>query len=440
MSTPSSRPPAHAATPDLIGGVDREHVRRIMLRLQAERALQSMRGGLIGIAFVVVTQFAAAPLTLLAMFTLARLSSMGLNRWICRSILDTPEAQLNAKSAYRLLHLGILLSGLSWGSASWMLPAPIGTDPAAHMLIFALVGISALMVSTAAPSPLGVMLLLGGLWGTLLLKLMLQLEDPFSRFLLTGTGVYAALSMLHGLHLHNRVRSGILAELHNERLLALMTAARSREQSQTEALAQANQQLADALTRMQALASHDELTGLLNRRAFLERVRPEIAAQRRHDDPSAVLLIDLDHFKSINDQFGHQCGDEVLRGAGQLLLRHLRGADILARWGGEEFLIFMPRTTVDEASLAAERLRQALQTLSSPSLPSNWTLTASFGVAALDNDLTLDTVTARADQALYQAKAGGRNRVCRFDRDVPAAAPPALSPPGPNSHAPADRH
>ena len=435
MPPPSASPPPSDPTSDPIGGVDREHVRRVMLRLQAERALQSMRGGLFGIAFVVVTQFESAPLALLATFTLARLGSMGFNRWICQSILGTPEAKLDAPRAYRILHFGILLSGLSWGGAAWMLPTPIGTDPAAHMLIFALVGISALMVSTAAPSPLGVMLLLTGLWGTLLLKLLLQLEDPFSRFLLTGAGVYAALSMLHGLHLHNRVRSGILAELHNERLLTLMTETRQREQSQTEALAQANRQLAEALTRMQALASHDELTGLLNRRAFLERVRPEIAAQRRHSEPSAVILIDLDHFKSINDQFGHQSGDEVLRGTAQLLQRHLRGADILARWGGEEFLIFMPRTTVDDASLAAERLRLALRQQSCSGLPPDWILTASFGVTVLDNDLTLDTATARADQALYQAKNGGRDRVCRSDRDVPDSA--LLTP---LAHAPADRH
>jgi diguanylate cyclase (GGDEF)-like protein len=393
-----------------------------MLHLQAERASQSMRGGLIGIAFVVVTQFEAATLALLAWFTLARLSSMLINRRICRSILATPAAELDTGRAFRGLHFGILISGLSWGSAAWMLPAPIGSDPAAHMLIITLVGISALMLSTSAPSPLGVALLLAGLWGTLLLKLLMQLDDPFSRFLLTGTGVYAGLSMLHGLHLHNRVRSGILAELHNERLLMLMTEARQREQTQSEALAQANQQLAEALNRMKELASHDELTGLLNRRAFLERVRTEIAAQRRHGELAAVILIDLDHFKAINDQLGHQCGDEVLRATALLLQQHLRGADILARWGGEEFLIFMPRTSVDDATLAAERLRHALRTLDCPNLPQGWTLSASFGVAALDNDLTLDTATARADQALYQAKAGGRDRVCRFDRDVSTLA------------------
>ena len=418
--------------------VDRQHVRRVMLRLQAERATQSMRGGLIGIAFVIVTQFEATSWSLLAIFTLARLGSMLLNRRICHSILSTPEPQLDATRAYRLLHLGLLISGLSWGSAAWMLPTPVGSDPAAHMLIFTLVGISALMVSTAAPSPLGVSLLLAGLWGTLLIRLMLQLEDPFSRFLLTGTGVYAGLSMLHGLHLHNRVRSGILAELHNERLLSLMTEARQREQLQSEALAQANQQLAEALTRMQELASHDELTGLLNRRAFLDRVRPEIAAQRRHGEASAVILIDLDHFKAINDQFGHQSGDEVLRGTAALLLRHLRGADILARWGGEEFLIFMPRTSVDDAGLVAERLRLALRQQGCPALPASWTLTASFGITVLDNDLTLDTATARADQALYQAKHGGRDRVCRFDRDVPAPTTTPLS--QAPADAPADRH
>jgi diguanylate cyclase (GGDEF)-like protein len=422
MSLPPDPPLPEALPAETVGGVDRDHVQRVMLHLQAERASQSMRGGLIGIAFVIVTQFEAATLALLAWFTLARLSSMLINRRICRSILATPAAELDTGRAFRGLHFGILISGLSWGSAAWMLPAPIGSDPAAHMLIITLVGISALMLSTSAPSPLGVALLLAGLWGTLLLKLLMQLDDPFSRFLLTGTGVYAGLSMLHGLHLHNRVRSGILAELHNERLLMLMTEARQREQAQSVALAQANQQLAEALNRMKELASHDELTGLLNRRAFLERVRTEIAAQRRHGELAAVILIDLDHFKAINDQLGHQCGDEVLRATALLLQQHLRGADILARWGGEEFLIFMPRTSVDDATLAAERLRHALRTLDCPNLPQGWTLSASFGVAALDNDLTLDTATARADQALYQAKAGGRDRVCRFDRDVPTLA------------------
>ena len=178
-------------------------------------------------------------------------------------------------------------------------------------------------------------------------------------------------------------------------------------------LSQRNRQLERSLARIQELASHDELTGAFNRRHFMELLNDERERSHRTQQPYSVALFDLDHFKTINDRFGHAAGDAVLRDFCTLVQAHMRVTDRFARWGGEEFVLLMPVTTpVESASLAVERIRGAVAAhdwSSTSALPADARVTVSAGVATCVAGESVETLIARADAALYQAKEAGRN-------------------------------
>lgn len=162
---------------------------------------------------------------------------------------------------------------------------------------------------------------------------------------------------------------------------------------------------------LQQQASSDPLTGILNRRAFFTVADPLLARCQRDAEMLSVLVIDLDNFKHINDNYGHATGDEVLKLFVSVTTSTLRGQDILARYGGEEFVILLPDTDPRQAAEVAERIRTRFRQASEevPELPN---ATVSIGLAERHNDdHALDTVIARADQALYAAKQAGRDRV-----------------------------
>jgi diguanylate cyclase (GGDEF)-like protein len=166
------------------------------------------------------------------------------------------------------------------------------------------------------------------------------------------------------------------------------------------------------ITQLQASSDTDFLTGLLNRRAFYTYGEPLFAIAQRYRNDLALILMDIDYFKQVNDRHGHQIGDIVLQQVASLCQRMHRKVDLVARYGGEEFLMLLPHTSLEQATAAAEKLRAAIAA-HSLTLPSGATLNirASFGVAAYRDDATLDTLIWRADQALYSAKDGGRNQV-----------------------------
>ena len=164
--------------------------------------------------------------------------------------------------------------------------------------------------------------------------------------------------------------------------------------------------------RLIVLATHDDLTGVHNRRHFMDVVQREWDRARRYETPAALLLIDADHFKRVNDKHGHLCGDELLRCIAHTVAQQLRQADVLARFGGAELVVFLPHTDPLGALDVAERIREQVQ-----ALVINWHgsavhTTVSVGVAPLRGELpTLDWMIHEADTALYAAKADGRNCV-----------------------------
>ena len=166
------------------------------------------------------------------------------------------------------------------------------------------------------------------------------------------------------------------------------------------------------LARLHQRAMTDHLTGSLSRHALADGASTLIAHTRQGDGRLAVIMVDLDHFKQVNDRHGHAGGDAVLRHAVQVLQAQLRGEALLARYGGEEFVVLAPVSDLPVARRVAERMRQALEEATWPDvLPGLIKVTASLGVTLLARDESLEHALARADEALYRAKNGGRNQV-----------------------------
>lgn len=168
--------------------------------------------------------------------------------------------------------------------------------------------------------------------------------------------------------------------------------------------------------QLEKQAHTDVLTGLRSRGHFLELLEQEIKRAKRYNNPLSVAMLDLDHFKAINDNHGHQAGDRVLKTFARVCLEVLRKIDVIGRVGGEEFVVLFPETSLEQALEVAERLRHAIAS-TTVHIESGVCIrfTVSMGLAALDNnDINLDGLLTHADKALYQAKYSGRNKVCWF--------------------------
>jgi diguanylate cyclase (GGDEF)-like protein len=170
--------------------------------------------------------------------------------------------------------------------------------------------------------------------------------------------------------------------------------------------------LATAERKLMLRALTDPLTGVFNRRTFLDMSSKEEARARRRGTLTSVLMMDIDHFKRINDTYGHGVGDQVIKALAEVATKGLRPTDILARYGGEEFVVTLPETDGDVAHLVAERLRASLeQAVVKADGVGEVRFTVSIGVATFATGVALARAMERADQALYRAKDGGRNRV-----------------------------
>jgi diguanylate cyclase (GGDEF)-like protein len=178
-----------------------------------------------------------------------------------------------------------------------------------------------------------------------------------------------------------------------------------------QSLYQSGQKLKEAYRRIEELAELDELTGAFNRRCTMRLLEEEIARSGRAGSSCSIALIDLDHFKRINDSFGHPTGDEVLRAFSITIFANMRAIDRFGRYGGEEFLLILPDTTEESAARMLDRLRAIVAELDWSAFSPTMRVTISAGVTTLRQNENSDNFLARADRALYAAKAQGRNRV-----------------------------
>ncbi len=204
--------------------------------------------------------------------------------------------------------------------------------------------------------------------------------------------------------------------------LSMQKAMEQKIMIQQYELEKANEELREANKKLSEIIQVDPLTQLLNRRGFHACFEQELERIKRHNAPLSLLLMDVDHFKQYNDQYGHLEGDRLLKQLSVSLRNHARAVDCVARFGGEEFLIILPETDTEQSRVIAERYRLLVTEIQSLNCP----ITASLGVTtlhSLGDKMTItqlfDQVIEEADRAMYASKAAGRNRVTHFS-DMPA--------------------
>lgn len=196
---------------------------------------------------------------------------------------------------------------------------------------------------------------------------------------------------------------------HDDEMLAEFTRLNNELINIQRELAQRSAEIAEANVRLQALATTDGLTGLRNHREFQNALECEFLRAVRYGSPLSLLMMDVDHFKEFNDEYGHPAGDSVLMEVASILTRESRSEAVVARYGGEEFAVILPNCGWEAAAGVAERIRRAIEA-------GPWDLrpiTVSVGFATMiDRELNRSSLMARADAAMYQAKVSGRNQVC----------------------------
>jgi diguanylate cyclase (GGDEF)-like protein len=197
----------------------------------------------------------------------------------------------------------------------------------------------------------------------------------------------------------------------NESELGARIYACLRTKALQDELREKNHQLEEVLSRVEILAVTDPLTQLYNRRHFETLIENEFATTARYKSPASCLMIDVDFFKQVNDQYGHRAGDTVLKEIALIIKNCLRKVDTVARWGGEEFVVLLPRTKKEDALIAAERILTAISGHSFADI--NKQVTVSIGIASMP-DPSIDSsekLVDASDAALYEAKGSGRNRI-----------------------------
>ena len=206
-----------------------------------------------------------------------------------------------------------------------------------------------------------------------------------------------------------------------ELLLQQTKGLQARTRQMVEDVEQAREQVDDANKKVEVLKKQmekvkqeiiiDPLTRTYNRRAYDEKIKQEMMGYQRYGRPTALAIIDIDHFKLVNDTYGHRTGDGVLRVLSEVMKKEIREIDVLARYGGEEFALILPHTPYQHALDVAERIRQKVEASRFTYKGKPFSVTISLGVGTLKEDDTLESYVERVDQALYRAKNGGRNRV-----------------------------
>ena len=314
--------------------------------------------------------------------------------------LDSASAR---NRVLRMLFVTLTLEGLTWGLAPLLLATP---DPIYNMLTlaFVCVGCSLALHSLCLYRSAMVMFILC----LMLPSAILHLMDGTGLDLIIGLGmtVLLGLSLFYGLVSGRLAREGINASVQSAML--------------ADQLKSNNADLRNALRAIRQMATRDPLTQAYNRRALLEFLEREMVAQDRGGLPLGVLMVDVDHFKQVNDTYGHLTGDDVLKALCTRLDNLMRGNDFLARYGGEEFVCLVHVTDEQQLQAAGERIRAAVADKPILSKPEPLTVQVSIGAAMRRQGEEGNALFARADRALFKAKNIGRNQVVM---DAMASAP-----------------
>lgn len=234
-------------------------------------------------------------------------------------------------------------------------------------------------------------------------------DEPQERWMrLLVAGLFIALSWYARMLLKNEIRAKHALAAHQSHLEEIIAARTKELEDNYRALKNEMAERQRAQSQLEVLATTDPLTRLYNRRKFEERLSHELERCQRYAGEFALILFDVDHFKRVNDQHGHDVGDMVLQFLAEAVRSQLRKSDVVARWGGEEFIALVAEADTDTALAIAEKLRRSVE---AGRFPHELKITISVGVALARRNDTPSALVKRADQALYRAKHEGRNRV-----------------------------
>ena len=309
--------------------------------------------------------------------------------WLVTLALLRSIARQGSKLALhrRRLFAIAALDGVSWGAVAWLL---VGYGATLDSWLGAvLCGVAAVNAPVYITYYRAYATLMGAIWATVQLAALLRPGHPVGTELVLGMTIFCGLLAYHMRSIAQRVLDGIGLQLSNASLAS---------------------QLSAALQLVQHEAETDALTGQPNRRALDDLLKRQVQVAQATGRAFCVLLLDIDHFKLVNDTHGHGAGDDVLRAFAQRVREHLRQGDTCARYGGEEFVVVLPGTTLVAALEVAERLRQGVAEASLMSMPLI-RATVSIGAAQHVPGEAVEQLLARADTAVYAAKRGGRNQV-----------------------------
>ena len=309
--------------------------------------------------------------------------------------------------AQNLLHL---VAGFTWGLAAFLFETVGPNATANDLIIIAVLGVAAsTSIINMSPSYRSFM----SFSLAILIPVMFHnylIHDDIHLKLILGLAVLIVVIWQFGWIAYQQFGNSVRQLVLNQTFRTQLELAVNAADEAQSGLEERNQQLAKALVRVEHLATKDELTGLFNRRYITGQIRHEFEMFERYGNPCSIITLDVDFFKRVNDEFGHSIGDQVLREVSKRLLSAIRSKDYCCRFGGEEFLLLLPMTHIEEAQMLAERVRLILE--EEPCVKSlALSITASFGVAEVMTDEGIDDWLNRADKALYKAKNSGRNCV-----------------------------
>jgi len=375
---------------------DEAVVERELLRMLATRLFLSSRTSFLGYgAMALFLRDVVAPKTLVSWLALiAGIEAINcLVEWRWLQSIGSAETQ---GIGLRILSITIPIYGLLWGATA-VLPG-VSESPWIYVVVLLFLGIVAVVsihnlcfrrsMLTAFTACIAIPLVSSGIANPSSAQGMLGLSASVFFLVLQFYG-----NTTYKMYVHD-IRSTVLAC------------------KLAEHLRRANDELKKTLETVKELANHDPLTHCLNRRAITAVLKLEASRAKRYGQRFGVILFDLDHFKSINDRFGHGGGDAVLVAAAAFVRGRLRNSDSLARWGGEEFLCLVLHTTEESLRAKAQDLCDGLASTPLVTSPQVIPVSASFGLALSAPDSTIEALIERADAALYRAKEAGRNRVC----------------------------
>ena len=312
-------------------------------------------------------------------------------------------------------------AGVAWGSSVLFIPAE------GHLLgylatVTILVGVMGYSIITMCLYRAATWSYFGGIFVVLMVQLLLS-ENPLKNVIAIGFCAQFTAQILGAGSLRAMMVKDIESHVRNQALVQLMSQAREQLEQVHNDVQAKNTQLNTAIAQLNELVAHDQLTGAYSRRYMLEQMERLAALHQRHGQPVCLIMLDLDHFKNINDHYGHPVGDRALVAVVKAVGAELRDGDMLGRLGGEEFLALMPMTDLESAMLLAERLRATLAEVVFTAGPHSMHLPASFGVAQLAPLESVNAWFRRVDDALYQAKTQGRNAVVAARTEATAPTP-----------------